>query len=307
MVMLDLERRAFAALDLSLEARAEGGLPVLRGYAAVFNQISEDLGGFREQVAPGAFAETIQQDDIRALWNHNDDLVLGRNRSGTLRLREDSRGLAIEVDLPDTSWARDVAELVRRGDVSGMSFGFRTIEDSWERTAGGELRTLRKVRLFDVSPVTFPAYPQTDVALRSLEAWRQSQDRTVRGSDGDADAQRRWHRLLLLAPELRRAIRPHSTPTDTESSWDGPAAVEAAPNDAAILRYMHAWADTEGDPDAKGTYKFPHHQPRAGAPAVIAAVNNALARLSQADIPDADRAGVEAHLRRHRRDAGLED
>ncbi|GAP11751.1 protease subunit of ATP-dependent Clp proteases [Bellilinea caldifistulae] len=103
------------------------------------------------------------------------------------------------------------------------------------------------------------------------------------------------------------AIRPHKTPVDTESDWDGPAEVAEAPNDADVLRYMHAWVDDEGDPDAKTSYKFPHHEAGTDTPANINAVNNALARLSQADIPDADRAGVEAHLRAHRRDAGLED
>jgi len=102
------------------------------------------------------------------------------------------------------------------------------------------------------------------------------------------------------------AIKPHTTKVDTESDWDGPKAVADAPNDAEILRYMHAWMDDDGDPDAKQSYKFPHHQPRVDAPAVIAAVNNALARLSQADIPEADREGVERHLRKHREDAGLE-
>lgn len=103
------------------------------------------------------------------------------------------------------------------------------------------------------------------------------------------------------------AIRPHTTEVDTESEWDGGKAVADAPNDAEVLRYMHAWVDENGDPDAKQSYKFPHHEPRIGAPAVIAAVNNALARLSQADIPEADRAGVERHLRKHREDAGLEN
>lgn len=103
------------------------------------------------------------------------------------------------------------------------------------------------------------------------------------------------------------AIRVHHTATDTESDWDGPAEVAAAPNEAATLRYMHAWQDADGDPDTKSTYKFPHHKAGTDTAAVIAGVNNALARLSQADIPEGDRADVEAHLRAHREDAGLED
>lgn len=101
------------------------------------------------------------------------------------------------------------------------------------------------------------------------------------------------------------AIKAHKTPVDRTGSWDGPKAVAAAPNEAATLKYMHAWY-SGSDPDKKSSYKFPHHE-GLNKPAVIAGVNNALARLAQAKIPDADRAGVEAHLRKHRRDAGFEE
>lgn len=103
------------------------------------------------------------------------------------------------------------------------------------------------------------------------------------------------------------AIKSHKTSVDKTGSWDGPKAVADAPNEAATLRYMHAWVNEKGDPDAKGSYKFPHHRPGTDTPAVIAGVNNVLARLSQATIPVGDRSGVEAHLRKHRKDAGLEE
>ncbi len=103
------------------------------------------------------------------------------------------------------------------------------------------------------------------------------------------------------------AIRVHHTDTDTESAWDGPAEVAAAPEEEATLRYMHAWVDPDADPNTKTAYKFPHHAAGTDTPANIRGVNNALARLPQADIPEGDRAGVEAHLRAHREDAGLED
>lgn len=102
------------------------------------------------------------------------------------------------------------------------------------------------------------------------------------------------------------AIKVHKTKVDKSGEWDGPRAVADAPNDEATLRYMHAWY-AGSNPEMKSSYKFPHHHAGTDTPAVIAAVNNALARLSQADIPAEDRAGVEAHLRRHRRDAGLEE
>jgi hypothetical protein len=103
------------------------------------------------------------------------------------------------------------------------------------------------------------------------------------------------------------AIASHKTPTDDEATWNGPAAVRDAPESAAILRYMHAWQETAGDADVKASYKFPHHLPKAGSAAILSGVNNALARLSTSKIPAADKSGVEAHLRKHRKDAGLDE
>lgn len=173
--MLDLERRAFVT-GLEIETR-EDGKRRLRGHAAVFNQLSEDLGGFREQITPGAFVEAIEKDDVRLLINH-DGLPLARNRSGTLRLAEDARGLAIEADLDESD--PDVQRLLpklARGDVSQMSFGFsvKPAGQDWAKDDEGRtVRTLKKLRLFDVSVVTYPAYPQTDVAVRELRAWEKT-------------------------------------------------------------------------------------------------------------------------------------
>lgn len=159
----------------SIEVRAaddEDGRPILRGHAAVFDKLSVPLWGFREKIKRGAFRESIGQDDIRALVEHQGGLsMLGRNTSSppTLRLKEDKVGLSVEIEAPDTSAGRDVLELVKRGDLSQMSFGFETRDDSWETVDGEEIRTLKRVRLFDVSIVTFPAYEDSDVALRSLE------------------------------------------------------------------------------------------------------------------------------------------
>lgn len=160
------ERRS---VTTPVELRADGGKLTAAGYAAVFNKLSQNLGGFVEQVAPGAFAKTIQEQDIRALFNHDENAVLGRNMSGTLRLSEDGTGLTYEIDLPDTTAGRDVARLLERKDVSGSSFGFRMIADEWGETdTGFPLRTLRQVSLRDVGPVTFPAYSDSTSALRSL-------------------------------------------------------------------------------------------------------------------------------------------
>ena len=143
--------------------------PVIEGHAAVFNQWSEELGyifPFKERVLPGAFTESIGSDDVRALFNHDPNYVLGRNRSGTLDLVESEQGLLVRIYPPDTSWARDLNISIDRGDISQMSFGFLVLEDRWGHEDGMDIRELCKVKLFDVSPVTFPAYPQTDVGIR---------------------------------------------------------------------------------------------------------------------------------------------
>jgi HK97 family phage prohead protease len=160
---MKVERRAFG-----FEVCSAGEKPIMRGHAAVFGQEADIMGLFRERIDPGAFKSAIGRDDIRALWNHNPDYVLGRNKAGTLTLSEDDTGLAVEIDPPDTQWARDLMVSMKRGDVSQMSFGFRVKEQTWERVAGKlPLRIIRGVELFDVSPVTYPAYEGTDVSVRS--------------------------------------------------------------------------------------------------------------------------------------------
>lgn len=160
------ERRAFGLREMRV-AQDDGGPPRIVGYAAVFNALSENLGGFRERIAPGAFEKTLREGDIRSVWNHNPDYVLGRTKVDTLRLKEDEHGLAIEIFPPDTQWARDLMVTIGRGDVDQMSFSFSTIRDEWGTRDGQTERTLMEVKLFEVSPVTFPAYPQTSVQVRS--------------------------------------------------------------------------------------------------------------------------------------------
>ena len=167
----DIEVRNFT-VD-GIEVRREGGdHPIeLTGHAAVFNKLSLDLGGFRERIKRGTFKDTLANDDPRGIWNHNNDIVLGRQGNGTLTLKEDRDGLAFTLYPPDTQLVRDmVIAPIERGDVTQMSFGFRTIEDSWSTVDSEEIRELRKVTLIEISPVTFPAYPDTDVGKRSLDA-----------------------------------------------------------------------------------------------------------------------------------------
>ena len=163
-----------------LEIRSENGM-TLEGYAAVFNSRSENLGGFTEMIAPGAFTQTLKaRNDIKLLWNHDTSSVLGSTRAGTLQLREDDKGLRVMAELPDTNLGRDIAYLVKRGDIDSFSFGFSVMEDSWN-SAGNE-RTLESVRLFEVSLVSFPAYSATagTAVVRGL-------DKLAQRADVDAD------------------------------------------------------------------------------------------------------------------------
>lgn len=142
------------------------------GYAAVFNKFA-DLGEFHEQIAPGAFRDALATGkNIRALYDHDSKAVLGTTQAGTLELREDERGLAFTLELPDTTTGRDVAELVKRGDVAGCSFGFRVAPNGehWEQRNGKTIRTLMNVELAEITLTSSPAYPDTALALRSRDA-----------------------------------------------------------------------------------------------------------------------------------------
>jgi HK97 family phage prohead protease len=151
--------------------RAKADKPGIEGYAAKFNE-EYDNGWFIETIKPGAFTRAVKEkQDVRGLMNHDANLVLGRTKSGTLSLNQDATGLYFECDLPDTQTARDLYELVKRGDIDGCSFGFQVMKQSWreEKDAGGKMiqyREIEDVDLFDVGPVTFPAYPQTSVDAR---------------------------------------------------------------------------------------------------------------------------------------------
>lgn len=168
-----IEHRNFKLSEVRVNRAKDGKSATIEGHAAVFNKLSEDLGGFKEKVAPGAFKKTIKEADVRALFNHDENYVLGRNRANTLTLEEDETGLRIVNTPPSTQWATDLITTMERGDVDQMSFGFYTILDSWEAGPNGDvIRTLLEVELFDVSVVTFPAYPQTDASVRSIVTLR---------------------------------------------------------------------------------------------------------------------------------------
>ena len=165
----------------------------LAGYAAKFDVLSELMWDFQETIAAGAF-DDVMRDDVRCLFNHDPNLILGRTLSGTLRLSLDATGLLYEVDLPDTEMARSVAEAVERGDVTQSSFAFIVKEATWtERQDGTWLRTITKLtRLYDVSPVTYPGYPDATVGMRSGFVKQQTEARALREAEA-ASAERRAH------------------------------------------------------------------------------------------------------------------
>ena len=160
----DIERRCLPSAELEVRL-GENDAPKIVGYAAVFDTWADIGGWFKESIRKGAFAKTIKENDIRALVNHNENYVLGRNKAGTASLREDKRGLSVEITPPITSWANDLMVSMRRGDVSQMSFGFyvNKQEVDYEK----DERVLTDVTLFDVSVVTYPAYPTTSAEVRA--------------------------------------------------------------------------------------------------------------------------------------------
>lgn len=167
---MTIERRALTAAPV---LRADDGAKVARGYAALFNNRTMIGDWFEEEIAPGAFTRTLKDADVRALVDHDTGRVIGRSGAGTLRLNEDEKGLFVEIDLPDTSDGRDLAVQLERGDISGMSFGFRVLAEIWDETEETPIRTILEAELFEVSAVAFPAYPDTEIALRSLTSARE--------------------------------------------------------------------------------------------------------------------------------------
>lgn len=154
-----------------VEVRQRGSATVIEGHAAVFDKLSQNLGGFVERVMPGAFTKTLKEADIRALFNHDENFVLGRNKSGTLELSEDDTGLYYRITPPDTVYARDLMAVIERGDVSNSSFAFMAIEQEWGLTEQDfPRRDLVQCHLVDVSPVTYPAYLDTDAGTSDRNA-----------------------------------------------------------------------------------------------------------------------------------------
>lgn len=334
------ERRSIAADGFEIRSKGDG--LTLTGYASMFGNGYDVLGGppygWTERVDTRAFDATLAaKPDLHLLINH-EGMPLARTKSGTLRLSADSKGLLVEADLDRRD--PDVQRLetkMQRGDMDEMSFAFRVKADRW--SDDDSERTLTEVSLHkgDVSVVNFGANPATSAQLNSMGAALEflagvdpEQAESELRSGGEKALQHlararetvmalqrparpKGGRLLSVADAramedgesalpLSSVIPSHRTEV-TDGQMDRRAAIQNAPDDQVVLRYMHAWADPLGDPEDKTSYRFAHHEGRVGAPANLGAVRYALSRLPHSDIPEDQRAAVEAHLRRHLADA----
>jgi HK97 family phage prohead protease len=187
-----IDGREIRALTTPLELRAaaEGQTRTAAGYAALFN-VETDIGGYwTETVAPGAFAKSLKERDCLAVHSHDIGRVIGRMKAGTLFLREDEKGLAFECQLPDTSDGRDLAVQIERGDIAGMSFGFRSVRSEWDETVEPPKRTIIEAELYEITFTPMPAYPETEVGLRSLEGARQERRERNKSAAGNRIARR---------------------------------------------------------------------------------------------------------------------
>lgn len=172
MKILKKEQRTFQINGLEIRQQNNEGetAPQITGYGAVFNSPADIGGYFTEVIAPGAFSKALSnQSDVRALFNHNWDYVLGRTRSGTLSLEEDEKGLKFTVTPPDTQWVSDLKKSMKRGDINQCSFGFNIVSEEWDCESQPNVRTIKEVELFEISVVAIPAYEDTEAHLRSGE------------------------------------------------------------------------------------------------------------------------------------------
>ena len=190
---MEKEIRTFG---LELRAMDKEEKRTVRGYAATFEKRSGDLGGFIESIDREAFSDT-DMEDVRALFNHDSNFVLGRTKAGTLRLMVDENGLAYEIDMPDTQLGRDMYESIKRGDISQSSFAFTIEDDEYRKEGDTVFRTIKKIKkLYDVAPVTFPAYESTSVQARKIDELK-NQELKEENSNTDAIRNRELYLLKL--------------------------------------------------------------------------------------------------------------
>lgn len=177
--MNQTEKRELMSSEMEIR-EIEGGLRTITGYAVKWEMKSVTMGywrRFKEQFKRGAFTDSLTQDDQLALWSHDYSQVLGRTKNGTLRLFEDEIGLRFELDLADTTLGDDTYKTIKRGDVDGVSFGFQMVKEEWDESNPDNIvRSVTKAKLVEISPVAFPAYPDSQVSARSHDPYKQFVD-----------------------------------------------------------------------------------------------------------------------------------
>jgi HK97 family phage prohead protease len=296
------ELRTFVAQEL--RATGSASQPKIEGYAATFSGIA-DLGTFKEKIAPGAFTRTLAEgDEVVCLFNHSDNMLLGRLTAGTLTLRQDDKGLWFSCDLPDTSIARDVHANLRAGNLKECSFGFFVDGpdgEQWSQMSDGSmLRTLVSVRLADVSVVTFPAYDNTNAAARNVVAdYAEARMSAVRAAGADLSN-------LGVVP----FVRGDAMSDDTYNSDDEANGIinwaedsdEDRSADAPVknkLKASQGFLYVKGDGSKRSDYVGPHHTIVDGklAHSQIGALRCAKDFVSgNLDIPAEHRAAAKQHL-----------
>lgn len=189
----DLVQAVFEMEDTRADKGDDSSLK-LTGYAAVFEKLSVPMWGFKEKIQRGAFSKSLTTNNVKSLWNHNTDFVLGSTNSKTLVLEEDEKGLRFELTLPDTQAGRDAYTLIKRGDVNQMSFGFRVKGQIWDESdPKNVIRTLTEIDLHEISPTPFPAYKQTSAKVRSIQ---EDYDH-FKSESNNSDTERRKNELAL--------------------------------------------------------------------------------------------------------------
>jgi uncharacterized protein len=280
---VSIERRV-ASSRITLRAASADGPSVIEGLGAVYNSETVIGGWFRERIAPGAFASAIgSTSDVRSLLNHDPNRVLGRTAAGTMRLIDSDEGLRYEVDInPNDAEACSTAAKIARGDISGSSFGFTVAMDGddWDDSEADKLplRTIRAIReLFDVGPVTYPAYAEATSEARdharALQTARESRDVPANVSTKKADPATSWS-----APTLADF---------TKDAWGDLTKVEQN-----HIAGHYAWRAGE----TFGDLHLPHHRPSDGS-IVLRGVIAAAGRLDQ--LAGGDKAAIRAHLEAH--------
>lgn len=277
------------------------GGKMITGYGIVFNSDSEDLGGFIEQVDPGAVTKTLQESDIRGVANHNTDWTLGRVKSGTMRLYTEGRGVRYEIDVNenDPDGQRALAK-VQRGDWDGSSFCFETIQEAWDWDARPARRRLLEIKIVEMGPVAFPAYPDSTATARG--ALRKIASKLGQPVERMVEALKTGEIRSLITEQETDMDDRNDAATETRAVWS-----TAYINDLPDSAFLYV-EDGEKDSDGKTTPRTKRHFPYkdANGKVDLPHLRNALARIPDSDLPQSVKDDATAKAKRILADNGGE-